>query len=131
MPGAPPASSFETGPVRSGFMLLHFLSIYPGMSRRSASLSALLLGANGRQRMRVSQSLLAMPALLLIQALLILEWRHGQIDGGPVAWFSTLTLAGCAVFYVLVRCGLGERLSREASLVGHAIFKSDRSGGWS
>ena len=97
-------------------MSLHFLSIYPGMSRRSASLRAFLLGANDRQRMRVSQSLLAMPALLLIQALLILEWRHGEIGGGPVAWFTTLTLAGCVVFYILVRCGLGERLSREASL---------------
>ncbi len=66
--------------------------------------------------MRVSQSLLAVPALLLIQALLIVEWRRGQIDGGPVAWFTTLTLAGCVVFYLLVRCGLGERLSREPSL---------------
>lgn len=86
------------------------------MSRRFASIGALVLGANNRQRMRVSQSLLAVAALLLIQALLVLEWRHGQIDGGPVAWFTTLTLAGCVVFYVLVRCGLGERLSREASL---------------
>lgn len=97
-------------------MSLHFLPIYPGMSRRLTSLGALLLGTNNRQRMRVSQSLLAIPALLLIQVLLILEWRHGQMEGGPVAWFTTLTLAGCVVFYLLVRCGLGERLSREASL---------------
>jgi hypothetical protein len=33
------------------------------MSRRSATLGALLLGVNNRQRVRVSQSLLAVPAL--------------------------------------------------------------------
>jgi len=86
------------------------------MSWRSASLGALLLGVNNRQRVRVSQSLLAAPALLLINALLIVEWHLGLIDGRPVAWFSTVTLAACVVFYVLVRWGLGERLSREASL---------------
>ena len=86
------------------------------MSRRLAPLGALLLGVNNRQRVRVSQSLLAVPALLLIKALLILEWHLGLIDGGPVAWFTSVTLAACVVFYVLVRCGLGERLSREASL---------------
>ena len=66
--------------------------------------------------MRVLNSLLGVPALLLIQAMLILEWHLGQIDGWPVAWFTMLTLAGCGVFYLLVRCGLGERMSREASL---------------
>jgi diguanylate cyclase (GGDEF)-like protein len=86
------------------------------MSRRSAPLGALFLGVNHRQRVRVSQSLLAVPALLLINALLILEWRLGLIDGGPVAWFTSVTLAACGVFYVLVRFGVGERLSREASL---------------
>jgi diguanylate cyclase (GGDEF)-like protein len=97
----------------------HFLTISPGMFRSSASLgtlSALLLGANDRQRMRVLHSLLGVPALLLIQAMLILEWHLGRADGWPVAWFTMLTLAGCGVFYLLVRCGLGERLSREASL---------------
>lgn len=79
-------------------------------------MGTLLLGANERQHVRVSQSLLAMPALLLIQALLILEWRLGHVGGGPLVWFTTLTLAGCVIFYALVRCGVSERLSREPSL---------------
>jgi hypothetical protein len=66
--------------------------------------------------MCVSQSLLAMPALLLIQALLILEWRLGRADGAAVAAFVVLTLLGCLVFYILVRFSLSERLSREPSL---------------
>lgn len=86
------------------------------MSLRATSLGTLLLGANDRVHVRVSQSLLGMPALLLIQALLILEWRLGHIDSGPVVWFTTLTLAGCVIFYALVRCGVSERLSREPSL---------------
>ncbi|EHR73764.1 diguanylate cyclase (GGDEF) domain-containing protein [Burkholderiales bacterium JOSHI_001] len=86
------------------------------MPRPAFALGALLLGANDRQRMRVLQSLLGVPALLLIQALLVLQWQQGRIAGAPVAWYVVLTLAGCAVFYLLVRCGLGERLSQEASL---------------
>ena len=81
-----------------------------------SSLGTLLLGASDRQRMRVLQSLLGMPALLLIQALLVVQWRQGHIGGAPVALFVVLTLAGCAVFYLLVRCGMGERLSQEPSL---------------
>jgi diguanylate cyclase (GGDEF)-like protein len=86
------------------------------MFRPFSSLGNLLLGAHDRQRMRVSQSLLGMPALLLMQALLLAEWRLGRTQGAPVAWYVGLTWTGCLVFYLLVRNGLGERLSREPSL---------------
>jgi diguanylate cyclase (GGDEF)-like protein len=106
-------------PTRDRRRRLHVAALradMPGMFQRAANLGALLLGADDRRRMRVSQSLLAMPALLSIQALLILEWRLGRVDGEQIARFAALTLAGCAVFYALARCGLGERLSREPSL---------------
>ena len=86
------------------------------MSRSPLSPGALLLGATEGRRIRVSQSLLGMPALLLIQALLILEWRLGRADGAAVAAFVALTLFGCGVFYVLVRFGWSESLSGEPSL---------------
>jgi diguanylate cyclase len=86
------------------------------MAQPVSSLGALLLGASDRQRMRVLQSLLGVPALLLIQALLVVQWHQGRIDGALLALFVVLTLAGCAVFYLLVRCGLGESLSDEPSL---------------
>lgn len=86
------------------------------MLRQPLTLATLLLGANERQRMRVSQSLLGVPSLLLMQLLLLLEWRLGRADGAAVAVYAVLTLAGCGVFYALVRSGLGERLSSEASL---------------
>ena len=96
----------------------------------AASLGALLLGANDRQRMRVSQTLLGIAPLLLIQALLILAWRFGRIDGGPVAWFTALTLGACAMFYTLVRCGVGERLSREPSLSAPQMVFAMLCVGW-
>lgn len=86
------------------------------MDRLLPSLGTFFLGASERQRMRVSQSLLGMPALLLIHALLVLEWQLGQIAGGPVAIYIVLTTAGCAGFFLLARLGLGERLSEEPSL---------------
>ncbi len=69
-----------------------------------------------RQRLRTSQSLLGVPALLLIQALLVVRWRLGLLDGTALAWFLGLSLGGCVVFYALVRTSLGERVSREPSL---------------
>lgn len=86
------------------------------MSALSWSPGALLLGANERQRLRVSQSLLGMPSLLMMQVVLAAQWRMGEVEGARVAWFTGLTWAGCAVFYALARSGLGERLSREPSL---------------
>jgi diguanylate cyclase len=81
------------------------------MRPRHLPIGRILLGATDRQRVRVSQSLLGVPILLLIDALLILEWRLGLIDGGPITAFASLTLAGCWVFYLIARLGLGERLS--------------------
>lgn len=86
------------------------------MTVRPWSPSTWLLGANERQRLRVSQSLLGMPSLLMMQGVLAAQWRMGEVDGASVAWFTGLTWTGCVVFYALARSGLGERLSREPSL---------------
>lgn len=87
-----------------------------GMPWVPPSLPDLLLGASQRERVRASQTLLGIPALLLIQALLFVEWRGGQVGGATLAWFSGLTLGGCGVFYALVRWGHTERWSHEPSL---------------
>lgn len=66
--------------------------------------------------MRVQQTLLGMPALLLMQCLLLVEHRVSGAPLLPLAAYAAITWAGCAVFYVLVRSGWSERLSSEASL---------------
>lgn len=43
--------------------------------------------------MRVSQSLLGMPSLLMMQVLLLVEWQLGRAGGAAVAWYIGLTLA--------------------------------------
>jgi len=66
--------------------------------------------------MRVMQTLLGMPALLLMQVLL---WVEHRVSGAPLealGLYALLSWAGCAVFYALVRSGWSERLSSEASL---------------
>lgn len=75
-----------------------------------------LLGSHARQRVRVSQTLLAMPALLLLHGLLAMQWLEGRLPGATLAWFVGVSLAGSLAFYGLVRSGLGDRLSREPSL---------------
>ncbi|MCD0416615.1 GGDEF domain-containing protein [Rubrivivax sp. JA1024] len=86
------------------------------MARRQVSWSALVLGTSHSRRTRVSQSLLAMPPLLLIHALLVLAWRQGVLPGATVAWYVAVTLVGCVAFYAAVRSGLGERARVEPSL---------------
>ncbi|MBN8488163.1 MAG: GGDEF domain-containing protein [Burkholderiales bacterium] len=80
------------------------------------SIGHCLLGPPGRRRMRVQQTLLGMPALLLMQVLLLVEHQVGGAPLTPLGWYALLSWIGCAVFYGLVRSGWSERLSAEASL---------------
>ncbi|MBQ0932784.1 GGDEF domain-containing protein [Ideonella alba] len=80
------------------------------------SIGQQLLGPPGRRRMRVQQTLLGMPALLLMQILLLVEHRVSGAALGELGWYAAITWSGCAVFYGLVRSGWSERLSAEASL---------------
>lgn len=66
--------------------------------------------------MRVLQTLLGMPALLLMQLLLLVEHRMSGSSLVLLGWYAALTWSGCAVFYALVRSGWSERLSSEPSL---------------
>lgn len=79
-------------------------------------LTSVLLGPPGRQRVRVLQTLLGMPALALVQCLLLVEHWQLQTPWAPLVWYAALSWLGCAVFYGLVRSGLSERLSAEPSL---------------
>jgi diguanylate cyclase (GGDEF)-like protein len=76
----------------------------------------LLLGTEPRVRTRVSQTLLGMLPLLSLDALLILRWRQGELGGAALGTYMGLTLAGCLVFFALLRSGQSERISREPSL---------------
>ncbi|WP_247652765.1 GGDEF domain-containing protein [Ideonella aquatica] len=66
--------------------------------------------------MRVQQTLLGMPALLLMQCLLLVEHRVSGAPLAPLVAYAVITWAGCAIFYGLVRSGWSERLSSEPSL---------------
>jgi hypothetical protein len=75
-----------------------------------------VLGPPGRRRVRVLQTLLGMPGLALMQLLLLVErWKVPEALA-PLAVYAAITWSGCAVFYLLVRSGWSERISREASL---------------
>ena len=88
------------------------------MATVSDRLLSRLLGPPGRLRLRVSQTLLGVPALGLMQLILLIDLWQGRAAPGPVAWFLGVSLAGCVAFYGLVRTGWSESLSREPSLSG-------------
>lgn len=82
-----------------------------GSSESHLSLKQRLLRPDERVRTRVSQSLLGVPSLLLIQSLLLLRWRMGQLDGAELAAFIAITLSGCLLFVIALASGLSERIS--------------------
>ncbi len=100
------------------------------MSRRNLDVRSLLLGTPGRQRMRVLQSLLGVPALLLMQCVILADRISGHSTLVPACIYSGLTLLGCGVFYGLLRSGLSDRLSAEAWLSRPQMLYAMLCVGW-
>lgn len=66
--------------------------------------------------MRLLQSLLGIPALLLMQCLVLVERALRGASWEPLAAFVMCSLTGCVIFFVLLRTGWSDRFSDEASL---------------
>lgn len=86
------------------------------MSSEAASvrsrLASRVLGPPGHQRVRVSQTLLALLAYALFALLQQSEVSLGMVDARASRWLTTYNLAGAVGFYLLIRSGANQRLSR-------------------
>ena len=87
-----------------------------GLTARRGYLTDLLLGTPGRSRYQVLQSLLALAAYAAFALVRQGEVIVGLMDQGESKWLSAVNLSIALGFYLLLRCGLGERLSRDAAL---------------
>ncbi len=76
----------------------------------------IVLGPPGRQRMRASQSLLALAVYGLFVGVLYAGVRLGFIDFGEARWLSGIYLLGALLFYVAIRSGFNERFVSDPSL---------------
>lgn len=82
-----------------------------------SSLSRLVLGQAGRQRLRVVMVLLTMAIYVVFAILQHVEVMLGFIDARASAWLTAYYLGGSLLFYALMRSGYSVRLSpREPSL---------------
>lgn len=82
-----------------------------------SSLTRLVLGQAGRQRLRVVMVLLTMAIYVVFAILQHVEVMLGFIDARASAWLTAYYLGGSLLFYGLVRTGRSERLSpQEPSL---------------
>jgi diguanylate cyclase (GGDEF)-like protein len=81
-----------------------------------STLSDLVLGPSGKQRVRTAQSLLALCVYLAFAVLQHGEVLLGLIDPAASWWLTGSYLAGSLLFFVFVRCGLNERFRTDPSL---------------
>lgn len=71
----------------------------------------LILGPPGRERVRVTMVLLTMAIYLLFALLQYVEVLLGLVNGRSSAWLTVYYLGGSLLFYLLMRSGWGARLS--------------------
>ena len=77
---------------------------------------AVVLGPPGRQRIRASQSLLALVVFSLFAGLQQFEVRLGLIDPGESNRLSAAYLSGALLFYAVIRSGLNRRFASDPAL---------------
>jgi diguanylate cyclase (GGDEF)-like protein len=82
----------------------------------SVGVANVVLGPPGRQRMRASQSLLALAIFALLALLQHAEMMLGLIDRGESMRLTALNLSGAVLFYALIRSGLNQRIAADPSL---------------
>ena len=85
-------------------------------SRFVSAVANVVLGPPGRQRVRASQSLLALVVYALFAAPQYAGVRHGLMDAQDAFWLSAFYLTGSLLFYGLIRSGLNERCTADPSL---------------
>ena len=82
-----------------------------------------VLGPPGRQRVRASQSLLALAAYALFAALLPATTAVGLLEFDAWSWLPATYLSGALMFYAAIRSGLNLRLVSDPSLtVPQTVF---------
>ena len=91
------------------------ISMAPSPSPSSPIVN-LLLGPSGRQRVRASQSLLALVVYLVFAAVQHVEVMWGLIDLAASNALTVFNLCGSTAFYLAIRCGLNERYTADPSL---------------
>ena len=85
-------------------------------SRFVSAAANVVLGAPGRQRVRASQSLLALVVYALFAAPQYAGVSLGLMDAQEVVWLTVLYLTGSLLFYCFIRTGLNERFTSDPSL---------------
>jgi diguanylate cyclase len=75
-----------------------------------------VLGPPGRQRVRASQTLLALLVYAAFAGLQYLGVGYGMLDGADALRLTVLYLAGSLSFYAVIRSGLNERIASDPSL---------------
>lgn len=83
----------------------------PASANVKSTVTALILGSPGRQRVRVTMVLLTMAIYLLFAILHYVEVRLGLVDARSSVWLTAYNLGGSLLFYLLMRSGWSERLS--------------------
>ena len=82
-----------------------------------------VLGPPGRQRVRASQSLLALGAYTMFAALLTMATALGALEFDAWSWLPAAYLSGALSFYAAIRSGLNLRMVSDPSLtVPQTVF---------
>ncbi len=85
-------------------------------TRLASALAHAVLGPPGRQRVRASQSLLALVAYALF-AVLLLGWVYLHlVDRRASLWLMATYLSGALAFYAVIRSGFNQRFTSDPSL---------------
>lgn len=95
------------------------------------SLSRRVLGNSPHQRVRASQTLLAIGVFVVCAAVQAIGAWMGLVDATELAWLTGYTLAGSAVFYALVRSGANLHLGTDPSLTMPQSLFAITSVSWS
>jgi diguanylate cyclase len=85
-------------------------------SRFVSAVANLVLGPPGRQRVRASQSLLALLVYTAFAGLQYVGVRYGMLAADEAIWLTLFYLTGSLLFYVVIRSGLNERIASDPSL---------------
>ena len=102
------------------------------MSSRPGSVVVdVVLGPPGRQRVRASQSLLALVVYVLFAGVQHAEVLLGLIDFDESRRLMVIMLSGSLLFYAVIRSGLNERVASDPSLtLAQTAFGVLGSAGW-
>jgi len=84
--------------------------------------SRFVLGPEGRHRLRVSQSLLALVAYVLFALCQQIEVRFGLIEARASWWLSAFYLGGAVLFFIAIRSGWSARLADPSMTLAQSAF---------